>query len=386
MGANGCQTITNGQLLCHQGMYMDGTTNQINIDSNSTFGLLGGLTEGTCNFCNVLSTGTLNICRNLTTGIINIGTTTGTVNMFSKLLFTANSILSNESYDSINLFTNLTTGRINIGKFIFAANSILSNVSSDTINLFTLTTGRINIGKFIFTANSIISDTPSESDTINLFTNLIGTLNIGRFKFTANSILSNASSDIINLFTNLTTGTLIGRFIFTNQKIQPASPGTVTELFTNQTGDLLIGGSCDITLGSPGPTTTTINGNTLLLGDTYNGVTTLKGKININEDNFYNYNRINIAGGSHTITPPINIDHYFVTDGSFATTVTLPVYIKWQRIVIKNSKGAAVNVNVTVGFPGHQIRGNNGTLVTSVVLSRNESVEFVCDGTLWYQI
>jgi hypothetical protein len=82
--------------MCHQGIYLDGASNNIACNTDSNIALLFNMTIGTCNFCN-----------NLTTGSVAIGGT-GNVKVGNVFSFKSENITSSGINDIINVFNNIT--------------------------------------------------------------------------------------------------------------------------------------------------------------------------------------------------------------------------------------------------------------------------------------
>jgi hypothetical protein len=138
--AGGCQTITNGTLLCHNGINLDRSTNFINCDATATINLFDNLT-----------TGFVNICKNITSGA---------VNLCNSIVVTPLTIASGATTDIVNLFNNINGS---IGKIRMATNLIISqgaiNCSSvtDSIRLFkTITTGKLYICESLTTLGTVL--------------------------------------------------------------------------------------------------------------------------------------------------------------------------------------------------------------------------------------
>ena len=141
-----------------------------------------------------LTTGVLRICNSLTTGAVYIADaalTSGSVNMCGSFIFKLYSIASIGVNDTINLFSNLTTGSLRIADGLTTGVVYIADTAS-------LTTGSVNMcTTFLFKVNELLSS--GIDDIINLFTNITtGTMNF----------MTGLTTGSLNIGTNMTTGTI----------------------------------------------------------------------------------------------------------------------------------------------------------------------------------
>jgi hypothetical protein len=113
----GCQTIMNGELVCHQTLTLDNST-AVNVVSSAS---------APVNLFNTATTATINICNGLTTGTLNMGGT-GTVSISGKLKNGTNNILGYSRFANFAA-TNTITPPINIDYFVIVTGTLASTVN-----------------------------------------------------------------------------------------------------------------------------------------------------------------------------------------------------------------------------------------------------------------
>ena len=174
--AGGCSTITNGNLLCHNGINLDRSTNYINCDGTATNKKL----------FNSLTTGYIDFCMNLTTGYMN---------MCKTFVMSPDNITYNNSGTTFNLFNNLlSTVTMNIGG---AGNIILCNSFKTLTN------------KIEYTGTGTCEICANIPNTQSLYLGGVGNIKVGNvFTFKSADIISSGINDVINVFNNITTGTI----------------------------------------------------------------------------------------------------------------------------------------------------------------------------------
>ena len=285
--AGGCATITNGNLLCHKGIFLDTPTNFIDCDQNiTTIGLFNSFKTGYIDFCMGLTSGYVNMCKTfvmypdnflynnsntsfnlfsnlLSTVTMNMGGA-GTVKLCNTIDVTSNSIASGGVGDTINLFNNITTGSVNMCKIIFQANTIATAAVSDTFNLLNnITTGTINFCNGLTTAGLLqigagkVKIGTSQISGYSTFGTSTGnfsipsTINVSNYLFVATgtnatqvlTLPSYIDTQIINIRNNK-TGTSLVIQCFGTQSLRLKNNGTATNITVGaNTTTILIGTS-----------------------------------------------------------------------------------------------------------------------------------------------
>jgi len=298
-----------------------------------------------------------NFCNNLLpTNTMQMGGD-GIIKMCNTIYITPNSIASDGSGDTINLFNNIITGSVNMCKIKFQANTIGTASVDDTFNLLTnITTGTINFAKNITTGILNIGSFGLSGSTINIGN--LGDINIGttitskiisiggafrstgsvkiwdNIYITDNAIYSDGINNTINLFNNITTGTInLGNGL--------------------TTGLLQFGG----------------------------------GKVKIGNQQLSGYTSINTVSANFTIPSTINIEYFIVITGGSPLTITLPASPAGAQIINIRNRSNTTTHNITT-FPSTTIgiyptQAGSARFQPAWSMPGSSAQRFYFDGTNW---
>jgi hypothetical protein len=321
-----------------------------------------------------------------------MGTTAGVVTINGDTTITntldANTLQGTAVSSPISLYTNSTSGNIDIGnslntitingatrffQTVTASNIIVdtiqgtsvassinlyANITTGVINFLTaITTGAISIGSALQTG--IMTIYGSTTNTSNLFTNTTsGGINIGNANQTGytniygakttgntNALFTNVTSGAIDIGTNMTTGVLkIGSSV---------STATTTQIYGTTTGDNQLFKNVttgDINIGGVNQTGEIYIGGVNQTGNTNIGGISQTGTINIGNGNLTS----NILGGSFTRTLCLAPEVIYHFDKTTYLTGTTTLSSPFSRYYICNFTSSG---NINLPAPAYQFEG-----------------------------